>query len=643
MVDNIAYNQGLMVDAVAQAIINRRLEARARSGGNYLFAQVGQEDVSRTTDATFVVFVPLSEDWQAALDDVRLVIDDSLLRPPSQAEIDREVAEIDVSFANRVEQEEIQAGSALADSLIGAVDIREAIASPTVAKQIFDQTKPMFTPARVFESTKALFEGTVVRGIYVTPEEAETNDADFAQALAAPVVQGDDLRQAKEALTFAELPPLGTPAEPVSRERIGVFEIERVTFPNGVRALVWNSRNEPGRVTVNVRFGSGWRGFEADQAAFAEVGETAFVGTGFGEVGQNELDELATGRKFGFDFAIEDGAFTMHARTRMADLQDQLYLFAGKLADPRWDANPILRARASSKLAYDSMAANPAGVIGRDLEYYVRGQDGRFAAPTPAQLDEVTPETYREVWAPLMKQGPVEVIVFGDIDVEQTIDMLGSTFGALPEREPIPAAVAARELDFAAPQSEVLVRSHTGDADQAAAVMAWPTDAGNDQIAESRKMDVLSQIFGNRLLETMREKVGASYAPQVGVQWPGDVEGNGYVIALAGLPPEMVPVFFEEADKIAKDLVANGPTQDELDRVTEPMRQLIRRISTGHTFFLRELEGATTDPAIIPSIRTIEADYTRTTPAEMQALAAKYFTRDGWKMAVLPEGQTLKD
>src|SRR3546814_3138331 len=35
--DTIVYNEGLLLDAVAQAIINRRLEARARGGGSFLY------------------------------------------------------------------------------------------------------------------------------------------------------------------------------------------------------------------------------------------------------------------------------------------------------------------------------------------------------------------------------------------------------------------------------------------------------------------------------------------------------------------------------------------------------------------------------------------------------------------------------
>lgn len=123
--DTIAYNEGLLTDALAQALINRRLEARARAGGSYLYAQVQQDDTSRSVDATYVSFAPLGADWRTALKDVRGVIADALATPPSREELDREIAEMEIGFQSAVEQSAVQAGSTLADSIVQAVDIRE--------------------------------------------------------------------------------------------------------------------------------------------------------------------------------------------------------------------------------------------------------------------------------------------------------------------------------------------------------------------------------------------------------------------------------------------------------------------------------------------------------------------------------------
>ena len=641
--DTIIYNEGLLMDALAQALINRRLEARARGGGSYLYAQVQQDDVSRTSDATFVSFAPLTEDWEAALADVRSVIVDATTTPPSEGEIAREYAEFDVAFAASVAEQEVAPGSRLADNIVQAVDIRETTASPDTVLKVFRDMRPRVTPAAILERTKALFEGTVLRSVYVTPATGEADSEAVQRALLLDASADGSARLAENAISFDDLPPVGEPGEILSAGDLGVLGIERVEFANGVTALLWPNDAEPGRVTMKVRFGAGYRAFEPEDAAYVGLGEAALVGSGFGEVGQEELDRLATGRKLGFDFAIEDAVFSFSAQTRGEDLADQLYLFAAKLGMPRWDANPVIRARAASRLAYDTYATSPGALLGRDLEFLLRDRDPRFATPDPAALEETTAEGFREVWEPLLKQGPVELLIFGEFDRDETVEALRRTFGALPEREPIPADVAARGSSFP-DAGETTVLRHRGDANQAAAVIAWPSGGGVAGLRESRQLEILTSVFNNRLMDEMRERAGASYAPQVRSNWPVDMEDGGNILAIAQLRPEDVPAFFEAADTIAADLDANPPTADELARVTEPLRQTITRASTGNMFWLYQLEGSSRDVARLRALGSLLNDYSQTTPAVMQGLATKYFGgREGYRVAAIPEGQDLAE
>lgn len=640
--DTIEYNEGLLLDSLAQAIINRRLEARARAGGSYLYAQVNQDDVSRSTDATFVNLAPLTDDWQASLADVRAVIADALVEPPTQEEIDREAAEFDVTFASSVEQRAVMAGSRLADDIVQAVDIREAVAAPETVLNVFRGMRDQLTPQNVLEHTRALFAGDVIRGVYITPDAGDGTRAALRTALAAPVSADSGARLAAKTISFDELPPIGEPGTLVTKAPIGVLGIEQVVFDNGVRALLWANNAEPGRVTVKVRFGSGYRAFAPLNAPYATLGEMALVGSGVGELGQEELDRITTGRRMGFEFGIDDAVFTFTGQTRSADLADQLYLFAAKLGRPRWDENPVIRAKAAARLAYESYATSPGGLLNRDLEYLMRDKDPRFATPTPAQIEATTPAGFREVWEPLLTQGPVEILIFGEFDEAATIEALARTFGALRPRAPIPTEAAGRVEAFPAATSSPVVLHHRGDGNQAAAVIAWPTGGGVESLRESRQLEILTSLFNNRLLDAMRERSGASYAPQVSSDWPVDLAQGGTITAVAQLRPADVPAFFAAADEIAQDLANNPPAADELERVTEPLKQAISRASTGNGFWLYQLEGASTDPRRIALLRSLLNDYTQTTPQAMQALARRYLAaRPGWRLAVIPEGQDL--
>jgi zinc protease len=182
------------------------------------------------------------------------------------------------------------------------------------------------------------------------------------------------------------------------------------------------------------------------------------------------------------------------------------------------------------------------------------------------------------------------------------------------------------------------VLTHRGDANTAAALVAWPTGGGRAGVHESRQLELLAQIINNRLFDEMREKIGASYAPQVASTWPLDLPTGGYLAATVQLRPQDLPAFFAAADKIAADLAATPPTADEIARVTEPLKQLITRASTGNGFYMFQLEGGATEPQKFADLRSILSDYSQTTPERMQAMAARYLRKDqSWRLEVVPE------
>ncbi len=417
--DTIVYNQGKMIDELALAIINRRLETRARAGAPYLGAQMGAINESRSVEATYVAVTPLDGDWRAGIRAVRGVIADAMAHPPTTEEIAREAAEMNIAYVSQVQQRSLQPGGRLADEMVGALDIHETVTSPEGMLQVFRSTVPHATPQAVLTHTRALFSGAAIRALYVTPDAGDGDDAALVRALSEPVTaigkaggqgaggQGAGGQGAGKPLSFAALPPIGKPGPEPKTQPTGLLEIERLDMGNGVTALLWPTRDDPGRVTVEVRFGGGYRAFGPGDAPYAMLGNMALVSEGEGILDQEALERVSSGRKMGFEFAMGAATFSFTAETRAEDLADQLYLFADKFAEPRWDAQPVLRARALAKGAYDSFAASPRGVLGRDLRYLQRGGDPRYATATPDQLAAVTPEGFRKVWEPILREGPI--------------------------------------------------------------------------------------------------------------------------------------------------------------------------------------------------------------------------------------------
>src|SRR5690606_32765209 len=153
----------------------------------------------------------------------------------------------------------------------------------------------------------------VTRAIYVTPDASEADGQALRQALLKPARPDDTARLASKPIKFEELPPIGSPGKVTALIPTGLLDIEEVTFANGVKAMLWPVKEEPGRVMVKVRFGGGYRSFGPGDAPYITLGEMALVGSGLATLGQDELDRVATGRKLGFNFEVGDAAFEFSA------------------------------------------------------------------------------------------------------------------------------------------------------------------------------------------------------------------------------------------------------------------------------------------------------------------------------------------
>src|SRR3546814_7417970 len=136
--------------------------------------------------------MPVGEDWEAALNDVRAVIQDSKDSPASEAEIDREYREFEALMAFAVENKDTEAGSKQADDIVGAVDIRETVASPETALKIFRDMKPGLTPQKLLPSTRRLFEGEAMRALLTLPAEQQERSEEHTTELKSPMRNSSD-------------------------------------------------------------------------------------------------------------------------------------------------------------------------------------------------------------------------------------------------------------------------------------------------------------------------------------------------------------------------------------------------------------------------------------------------------------------
>lgn len=633
--DTIALNQGRLVGFIAQRILNRRLETLARSGSSFLDADVQQDDVARSADITQIAITPTNGDWPAALAEVRSLVADALTRPPSQSEVDRETAEFKAMLDVQVETTRAEASAKQADDLIEAVNIRETIASAEVARDIFTGMIGKFGPEDIRRAMTQLFSGIGPRVLVSSQNEMPDGAARLAAALAKPVTAHSAAPEEKP-ISMDQLPQLGAPGSISKRETVTALDTEILTLSNGVRVLLGKSTSEAGRVYVQARFGAGLAGLPADHMTPAWAAQ-ALGATGIGTLTQDAIDRLTSGRQISLNFGISEDAFTVKAITRPADLADQLRLMAVKFASPGWDAGPILRTRAAAVLTLRTANSSPSEVLGRNLGALLRPGDARWKVPDPADAEALSPAAFRAFWEPILTNSPIELSVFGDFDREAALNAILRSFGALSAR-PLIQKNPTTPLSAFTPNQNPVRLTHKGAADQAIAVLVWPTGGGTKDARTAHQLDILAAIFSDRLFEQFREGEGASYSPDVTSLWPQGFSTGGTLTVSAQVKPDSLASFFLRAKSIAADLADTPPSADELRRALLPMIQRLSRASTGNSFWMAQLSGASVDRRRITNVRRWQRDLERMVPKDIQRLARTYLKiNNSFSAIVVPE------
>jgi zinc protease len=190
---------------------------------------------------------------------------------------------------------------------------------------------------------------------------------------------------------------------------------------------------------------------------------------------------------------------------------------------------------------------------------------------------------------------------------------------------------------FPSPAPDLVTLRHSGQADQAAALVYWPTPDGTDKVL-ARKLSLLAEVLQIRVIEEVREELGATYSPSIGGNFSRDFPGYGYISIRMEVKTEDVNDLFEVADEIAADFAAGNITQDQFDRALRPLLAGIDENQEQNGYWMSVAAQAQTVPENLDRHRTQRADYEAITLDDIKALAAEYLTpENALRIQVLPQ------
>lgn len=612
------------VEALALRILNRRLERLSRSAAPpFLAAGAGRTDELHSIRNASLSVTPIGQDWEGALKAADAARRQILAFGVEQVEIDQAITEARARLRSSVAGASTRRTPALAQQIVNDVSSEEVFTTPTENLAIFEEAVKGLTPEKVSAALHDIFQGSGPLLTLVTatpPPEAKAALIRAWQAAETSEVKPPAVRGAV-AWPYASF---GAPGRVVDKREVKDLGVTFVHFQNGVRLAFKQTDFRKDQVQVIVTMQGGLLALPKDRPSATWAAGVLTQG-GLRKIGVQDMEQALAGKLYSANARVGEQDFVLSGQTRTADLATELQVLTAYIADPAWTPAAFERLKSVMGLTLDQLGATPAGTLNRDLERLLHNGDARWSTYTKDQLASATLGDVRAIWDRPLGAEPLTVSLVGDVTLDQAIDLVSRTLGALPARTALATELpGGRQVRFPAPTPEPVRLTHTGRADQAVALIAWPTTDYYADTAETRALNIAVQVFQDRLLQRVRITEGATYSPSAASQPSITFPGYGRVIASVETPPERIAGFFRAVSDITRDLREKPVTPDELERAKKPRLEQLRRTQLTNEYWVSVLANAEDDPRLLENARTSIPGFEAVTADQVTATARKY-------------------
>jgi zinc protease len=562
----------------------------------------------------------------------------------SQREIDQVVAMRRNNLANWAASSTTRSTPDLADKLLRTSIEGGVHRSPAQDLELFDEATRNLTAAQLNLRLKRMLAGTPGRLVFVGPSPPTATEARLTTALAAAHQSPVQPYVEPQAPTWGHL-DFGPMGKVAWRQDVPDLGVTLVRFANGVTLTIKPTGFSENQVLVKVRFGHGRLDLPRDRLTAADWSTVLLSTGGLRDLNSLELGNILAGKGATALVTQEDDAFVISSgpvdspfSTPPGQLNLQMQLLAALISEPGWRPDVWPNLVGAGRQNDAAAEASPQAVFRDKGIALLHSGDMRWVRSNAAMQAKWTPQEAKAFLAPILASDPLEVIVVGDVGVDQVIAATAKTLGALPARHERPEPEGLRDVEFPKPTNEPIVLHHKGRSDQALVHVSWPTTGKYKDIREFLSASVAADILRRRAMALIRNAEGRAYAPNVQVEFSPSLPAYGRIGVSVLVEPKDVDATYRDIDAIVSDMAAKEMSRDEMALSLGPQMAAIERSLKSNDAWAYYLADAHSDPARLHLIRNASKLMQSLTPTDILASSRRWLVPTRiWRLTILPK------
>ena len=446
-----------------------------------------------------------------------------------------------------------------------------------------------------------------------------TSDLEAAVEAAAP--RSDPPPIEPEIDRLMEVPE---PVSPVATRELAVLDATEWEFANGARVVFVYSDIEEATVHIRARSLGGWSTLYPGARALAPRAVEAVFGSGFGDLSKLQMDRFLGESTASLGAFINERDEGFNGGANPEDLETLFQLLHLAVTAPRVDDLAFGQAFNNTAIRTSFAEVNPAWLAWVAYTEARFGTEWHHPVATREQLATLSAESFLSLYRERL--GDVDdmmLAVVGDAGIEEVERLARHYIGTLPagtpdtyvdRHQPAPTQLVRREIPVTADMSAVLQMYHD------ARISDYPSVRVNG--------DVLDSILDDRLFRLVREELGASYVAGVSIQTVLTPRPTVYSDLFYTVDAERYDDAYQRVVSILADLVANGPTAEELEQAKSVLRADYG-VNSNDALLSALINRLYMDDADLPTSRNSLAELDAVTVGSVKALAATLYDKEG--------------
>jgi zinc protease len=567
-----------------------------------------------------------AEAFEAALRELRRFEEHGVL----PAELDR----AKTSMLRAREDAAKEVGKTESDAFVGAATsfylFGNTVVSATDRYALAQRILPTITVDEVNAAIREMAHGNDRFIAVVAPDKAKAT-LPTRDSLLAILARTDTMTLpawVEHSVTTALVPNPPAPGKIVAETTYANLGVTDWKLSNGVRVLIKPTDFKADQVQVTGEAAGGMSLIPDDQLTNAAFATAVMQQSGAGDFDAMSLKRKLTG-KIAFAFPqVDETSEGLGLVTAPQDLEAGMQLLWLTGTAPRLDTTAVAAFRTQVRTVLQNRSAQPDAVLG-DTIAYTLGQGSPRARPmTAARADSFDANHALAIYRDWYRDfnGFVFIIV-GNIKVDSLRPLVEQWLGGLPSSG---TEHAWRDVEPLPPATVLTRVVHKGKEPVSDQIVLFSGPADPAGPADDLAGDAAAEIIQERLLDKLREAMGATYGVDVSTTLERVPRKRYRTIIDFKSAPAQADTLWLAAQQIIASFRTDGPRADELQKFTEQARRETEVAVKTNEWWMQQLaDYADPDgPEVgrpLAEMLDWSARLDALTPEQVRAAAQQYF------------------